>query len=149
MWGNPSCLNTFASTVHAVFWFISSNAVSWKCTFVLVLFSSVWEKKVLFRTHRWNLWITPGFYLEPKRVQLWEQMKTLSEHKIQNISYRKGQRFILCGPYYSVIFILTFLISPLFHQLGHLRTSSHLQLQPGQDKAKQCGTNNITEFHME
>jgi hypothetical protein len=31
-----------------------------------------------------------------------------------------------------------FYISPLFNQVGQLRTSSHLQLQPGQDKAKQC-----------
>ena len=29
-------------------------------------------------------------------------------------------------------------ISPLFNQVGQLRTSSRLQLQPGQDKAKQC-----------
>ena len=28
-------------------------------------------------------------------------------------------------------------ISPLFNQVGKLRTSSHLQLRPGQDKAKQ------------
>ena len=27
-------------------------------------------------------------------------------------------------------------ISPLFNQVGQLRTSSHLQMQPGQDKAK-------------
>ena len=30
------------------------------------------------------------------------------------------------------------MISPLFNQVGQLRTSSHLQLWPGQDKAKQC-----------
>ena len=30
-----------------------------------------------------------------------------------------------------------------------LRTSSHLQLRPGQDKAKQFDTNNNTELHME
>jgi uncharacterized protein (DUF169 family) len=29
-----------------------------------------------------------------------------------------------------------------------LRTSSHLQLRPGQDKAKQCDTNNNTELHI-
>ena len=28
-----------------------------------------------------------------------------------------------------------FFISPLFNQVGKLRTSSHLQLRPGQDKA--------------
>ena len=33
-------------------------------------------------------------------------------------------------------------ISPLFNKVGQLRTSSHLQLRPGQDKAKQCDTNN-------
>ena len=33
---------------------------------------------------------------------------------------------------YLFIFIL-----PLFNQVGKLRTSSHLQLRPGQDKAKQ------------
>ena len=39
--------------------------------------------------------------------------------------------------------------SPLFNQGGKLRTSSHLQLQPGQDKAKQFDTYNDTELHME
>ena len=38
-----------------------------------------------------------------------------------------------------------FFISPLFNQVGQLRTSSHLQLRPGQDKAKQCKT----ELNME
>ena len=33
------------------------------------------------------------------------------------------------------------------NQVGQLRTSSHLQLRPGQDRAKQCDTNN-TELHM-
>uniref|UniRef100_A0A8C7G9P5 Uncharacterized protein n=1 Tax=Oncorhynchus kisutch TaxID=8019 RepID=A0A8C7G9P5_ONCKI len=36
-----------------------------------------------------------------------------------------------------------------FPHLFGLRTSSHLQLRPGQDKAKQCDTNNNTELHME
>ena len=40
-------------------------------------------------------------------------------------------------------------ISPLFNQVGQLRTSSHLQLRPGQDKAKQFDTYNDTELHME
>ena len=40
-------------------------------------------------------------------------------------------------------FSLPFLfISPLFNQVGQLRTSSHLQLWPVQDEAKQCDTNN-------
>jgi hypothetical protein len=38
--------------------------------------------------------------------------------------------------------------SPLFNQLVQLRTSSHLQLQPGQNKAKQCNKNNNTELHI-
>jgi hypothetical protein len=42
-----------------------------------------------------------------------------------------------------------FFISPLFNQVGWLRTRSHLQLRPGQDKAKQCDTNNNKELHME
>ena len=42
-----------------------------------------------------------------------------------------------------------FFISPLFNQVGKLRTSAHLQLQPGQDKAKQFDTYNDTELHME
>jgi hypothetical protein len=33
------------------------------------------------------------------------------------------------------------MFSPLFNQVGQLRTSSHLQLRPGQDKAKQCDNN--------
>jgi hypothetical protein len=41
-----------------------------------------------------------------------------------------------------------FFISPLFNQGGQLRTSSHLQLRPGQDKGKQCDKNNNTELHM-
>jgi hypothetical protein len=40
-------------------------------------------------------------------------------------------------------------ISPIFNQVGKLRTSSHLQLRPGQDKAKQSDTYNNTELHME
>ena len=39
-------------------------------------------------------------------------------------------------------------ISPLFNQVGQLRTSSHLQLRPGQDKEKQCDKNNNTELHI-
>ena len=35
-------------------------------------------------------------------------------------------------------FLFLFFISPLFNQVGKLRTSSHLQLRPGQDKAQQC-----------
>ena len=36
------------------------------------------------------------------------------------------------------LYLFLFFISPLFNQVGQLRTSSHLQLRPGQDKAKQC-----------
>ena len=43
--------------------------------------------------------------------------------------------------------VFIFFISPLFNQVGQLRTSSHLQLRPGQGKAKQCDKNN-TELHM-
>jgi hypothetical protein len=42
-----------------------------------------------------------------------------------------------------------FIYSPLFNQVGQLRTSSHLQLRPSQDKAKHCDTNNNTALHME
>ena len=42
-----------------------------------------------------------------------------------------------------------FLYLFLFHQVGKLRTSYHLQLQPGQDKAKKFDTYNNTELHME
>ena len=35
-------------------------------------------------------------------------------------------------------------ISPLFKQVGQLRTGSHLQLPPGQDKAKQLHINKRT-----
>ena len=47
------------------------------------------------------------------------------------------------------LFIYFIFISPLFNQVGKLRTSSHLQLRPGQDKAKQFDTYNDTELHME
>jgi hypothetical protein len=43
--------------------------------------------------------------------------------------------------------IIYLFISPLLNLFGQLRTSSHLQLQPGQDKAKQCDKNN-TELHI-
>ena len=46
-------------------------------------------------------------------------------------------------------FLFYFFISPLFNQVGKLTTSSHLQLRPGQDKAKQFDTYNDTELHME
>ena len=49
----------------------------------------------------------------------------------------------------SHLFFLLFFFSPLFNQVGKLRTSSHLQLWPGQDKAKQFDTYNNTELHME
>jgi hypothetical protein len=49
-----------------------------------------------------------------------------------------------------ILFIYLFIfISPLFNQVGKLRTSSHLQLRPGQDKAKQFDRYNDTELHME
>ena len=38
---------------------------------------------------------------------------------------------------HSLEFIYLLFISPLFNQVGQLRTSSHLQLRPGQDKSKQ------------
>ena len=47
------------------------------------------------------------------------------------------------------LYFIYFFISPLFNQVGKLRTSSHLQLQPDQDKAKQFDTYNDTELHME
>jgi hypothetical protein len=38
------------------------------------------------------------------------------------------------------LFLFYFLFfSPLFNHVGQLRTTFHLQLRPGQDKAKQCG----------
>ena len=46
-----------------------------------------------------------------------------------------------------IIFLHIVFISPLFNQVGQLRTSSDLQLRPGQDKAKQCDTNNNTVTH--
>ena len=48
----------------------------------------------------------------------------------------------------SYVYFILF-ISPLFNQVVKLRTSSHLQLRPGQDKAKQFDTYNDTELHME
>ena len=62
---------------------------------------------------------------------------------------------LYCGLYFIYYFISPLfnqvgqLRTPLFNQVGKLRTSSHLQLRPGQDKAKQCDTNNNTELHME
>ena len=47
-----------------------------------------------------------------------------------------------------IIVILIWFILPLFNQVSQLRTSSHLQLRPGQDKAKQCIKNNNTELHI-
>ena len=46
-------------------------------------------------------------------------------------------------------FMYLIFISPLFNQVGYLRTSSHFQLRPDPDKAKQCDTNNNTEIHIE
>jgi hypothetical protein len=42
-----------------------------------------------------------------------------------------------------------FKISPLFNQVGQLRTSSHLQLGTGQDKAKQCDKNKNKVTHKQ
>ena len=49
----------------------------------------------------------------------------------------------------SPIVLFIWFISPLFNQVGKLRTSSHLQLRLGQDKAKQFDTYNNTELYME
>ena len=43
-----------------------------------------------------------------------------------------------CKHTFVYIFYIFFPPSPLFNQVGQLRKSSHLQLRPGQDKAKQC-----------
>ena len=52
--------------------------------------------------------------------------------------------------YTGLKYIYLFLfISPLFNQVGKGRTSSHLQLRSGQEKAKQFDTYNDTELHME
>ena len=48
-----------------------------------------------------------------------------------------------------IYFISFHFISPLFNQVGKVRTSSHLQLRPGQDKAKHFDTYNNKELHME
>ena len=48
------------------------------------------------------------------------------------------------GKNYVYLFLVYF-ISPLFNQVGQLRTSSHLQLRPDQNKAKQCDKNNTDE----
>ena len=50
---------------------------------------------------------------------------------------------VLSQPFEKKIFHL------LFNQVGKLRTSSHLQLHPGQDKVMQFDTYNNTELHME
>ena len=42
---------------------------------------------------------------------------------------------------YFIKFVLN---APLFNQVGQLRTSSHLQLRPGQDKAKQYDKTTVT-----
>jgi hypothetical protein len=55
------------------------------------------------------------------------------------------QRFSSQQP--PLLFLFVF-ISTLFNQVGQLRTSSDLQLPPGQDKAKQCDKNNNTDLHI-
>ena len=49
---------------------------------------------------------------------------------------------LACPAHYLFIYLFLVFISPLFNQVGKLRTSSHLQLRPGQDKAKQFDTYN-------
>ena len=67
-----------------------------------------------------------------------------SPHKIMMIEPEPFMRTWSLSRFLSSYFIFYF-ISPLFNQVGQLRTSSHLQLRPGQDKAKQCDKN--TELH--
>ena len=55
----------------------------------------------------------------------------------------------LTGTVTVYLFFILFFILPLFNQVGKLRTSSHLQLRPCQDKAKQFDRYNDTELHME
>ena len=43
--------------------------------------------------------------------------------------------------------VFIYFYSPLFNQVGQLRTRSQLHLRPGQDKGKQCDKNN-TELHI-
>jgi hypothetical protein len=56
--------------------------------------------------------------------------------------------FIQVQPYTLQLLLFILFISPLFNQVGKLRTISHLQLRPGQDKAKQFDTYNNSELHM-
>ena len=58
--------------------------------------------------------------------------------------------WIQFGSFYRFIWIkkMYIYISPLFNQVGQLRTSSHLQLRPGQDKAKQCDKKTTAQLHM-
>ena len=71
-----------------------------------------------------------------------QAMEELRHFPLPGIVYR----FLRHGTvhYHAETFFFVF-ISPLFNQVGQLRTSSHLQLRPGQDKAKQCDKNNNTE----
>ena len=47
----------------------------------------------------------------------------------------------------TIYIYIFFFPSPLFNQVVKLRTSSHLQLRPGQDKAKQFDTYNDRVTH--
>ena len=92
--------------------------------------------------------IKPWQYVIAQRRELGEVFVVQGQNVTPiRISAREST---VCGEVYtadSIVLYLFIFISPLFNQVGQLRTSSHLQLRPGQDKAQQCDTNNNTVTH--
>uniref|UniRef100_A0A8K9USY0 Phospholipid-transporting ATPase n=1 Tax=Oncorhynchus mykiss TaxID=8022 RepID=A0A8K9USY0_ONCMY len=116
--------------MYYVFIQMLSSGPAWLSIILLIVISLLPDvvKKVICRA----LWPTTTERIQV--VRLYAKQDTLDTLVISST---------MC------LFIYLFFILPLFNQVGELRTSSHLQLRPGQDKAKQFDRYNNTELHME
>ena len=122
--------------------------VSNRCVFVR---RSVVERMIsacVFLTvkHRGGGDIVWGCFAGDTVCELFRIHGTLNKHGYHSILQRYT---IPSGLGLVGLSFFKFKFSPLFNQVGQLRTNSHLQLRPGQDNTKQCNTNNNTELHIE
>ena len=94
----------------------------------------------LLKVHLWNFF--PSYCI-------WANQLCCDKVGLVDRRYSEGKKYLIPCWFCTFAHWQIHFISPLFNQVGKLRTSSHLQLRPGQDKAKQFDTYNDTELHME
>jgi hypothetical protein len=131
---SAQCLVSIDTLYHGTLRFIlNSKTLTHHCT----LYTMVgWPSLV---TRRLSHWYT--FFIKPFWVYylfIWPFLL-----------FRKGLLCTLCHrlvtPLHNIfkleeLVLIGVFLHLLFNQIGQLRTCSHLQMRPGQDKAKQCDT---------